>query len=69
MKRRIGEFVKVREDLVIGEEYWDNDENDFEVFINGMPKGFSSVIIGFEDNGYLISGGLGYVYTDEMLVG
>lgn len=69
MKRRIGEFVKVREDLVIGEEYWDNDENDFEVFINGMQKGFSSVIIGFEDNGYLLSGGLGYVYTDEMLIG
>lgn len=64
----IGKVVKVRNDLEVGECYWNEEKTDFEVFTKEMEitKGKEYMILSMEENGFILNW-LGTVYTYDML--
>jgi hypothetical protein len=63
VKYKIGDKVRVRDDLIVGKSYGAND------FASGMIpyRGKGVIICSTHEHGYMIDKDFRYIWTDEML--
>jgi hypothetical protein len=64
----LGSVVRVREDLVVGEQYWNYEYTDYEIFTEDMAwaRGKEFMILAFDESGYILDW-TECVFTYEML--
>jgi hypothetical protein len=70
LRLRIGDNVKVRSQLVVGERYFMQDRVTFDKFSKLMSKnsGAEAMVIGFERGMYVLDIDPIHTYTDDMLI-
>lgn len=64
----LGSVVRVREDLIVGEQYWNYEYTDYEIFTEDMAwaRGKEFMILAFDETGYILDW-TECVFTYEML--
>ena len=64
----LGSVVRVRKDLIVGEQYWNYEYTDYEIFTEDMAwtRGKEFMILAFDEDGYILDW-TECVFTYEML--
>lgn len=68
-KFKVGDYVKVREDLIVNKVYYNEDDVARDIFVVKMEqyKGKIFKVVSIIDNKYLLDTDLPYLFVDEML--
>lgn len=68
-KFKVGDYVKVKEDLVVNWKYYNEDGETYEYFVSKMAKYKGKIlqVIAVAENKYRLNTDLPYLFIDEML--
>ena len=68
-KFKVGDYVKVKEDLVVNWKYYNEDGETYEYFVSKMAKYKGKIlqVIAVAENKYRLNKDLPYLFIDEML--
>jgi len=66
---KVGDYVKVKEDLVVNWKYYNEDGETYEYFVSKMAKYKGKIfkVVSIISNKYLLDTDWPYLFVDEML--